>query len=84
MYDDDDLRLSRFERELIRHLRALPFDVQQHVARNILKLQRQHGTIQTDPVPGAAPGEPGTPQWTITVDELAKIRNELELDDDSE
>jgi hypothetical protein len=82
--DGDDLRLTRFERELIRRLRALPFEVQQHIARYVIRLQREHGTVPMEPAPGARPGDPESPVWTITVDELARIREELGLGDQDE
>lgn len=74
----DDLKLTRFEQELLRRLRALPFETQQHVSRYILRLQREHGTVPRDMRAPRAPGEEAPPEWNMTRDEIDEIRRELE------
>ena len=78
---DDDFRLSRFERELVRHLRALPFHVQQHVSRTILRLCKEHGTVPQDPHDRPKLGEVAKPVWNLTHDELAKLREEMGMEE---
>ena len=80
----DDLKLTRFEQEMMRRLRALPFEVQQHVSRYILRLQKEHGTVPRDPRAPRAPGEPPPPVWDMTRDELDEIRRELEGEGDEQ
>ena len=75
---DDEFGLTRFEQELVRHLRALPFHAQQHVSRYILKLQREHAVVPEDVVSQDKPGRGGSPAWGMTYDELQKIRDEIE------
>jgi len=79
---DDEFRLSRFEREIIRHLRALPFEVQQHVSRTILRLCKEHGTIPEDPLDKPKFGETAKPVWNLTHDELRKLREEMGMEED--
>ena len=74
---DEDFELSRFEREIIRHLRALPFEVQQHVSRTVLRLVKEHGTLPEDPHDRPGLGEPALPTWNLTADEVAKLREEM-------
>lgn len=74
---NEDFEVSRFERELLRRLRALPFEVQQHVSRYILRLQREHGTLPEDPTDRPRLGEPRKPLWNMTHDELAKLREDM-------
>ena len=81
---EDDFGLSRFERELVRHLRALPFEVQQHVSRTILRLCKEHGTIPQDPAAKPKLGETAPPVWNITHDELRKLREEMGMEEDGE
>ena len=81
---DEDLELTRFERELLRRLRALPFEVQQHVSRYVIKLQREHGAIPTDPHDKPGLGETATPLWNMTHDELAKLRKEMGMEEDGD
>lgn len=81
---DEPFRLTRFEQELIRHLRALPFAMQQHVSRYVLKLQREEGKIPRDPAAADKPGDPGPPEWKLTRDELARMRSEIEAESDQE
>ncbi len=72
--EQEPFELSRFEQELVRRLRALPFEVQQHVSRYVLRLQKEHGTVPADPT-AARPGqEAGSVVWTMTRDELARMR----------
>jgi len=77
---DEPIKLTRFEQELIRHLRALPFSLQQHVSRYILRLQREEGRIPRDPAAAEGLGELGPPEWKLTKDELARMRAESEED----
>ena len=79
---DEDFELTRFERELLRRLRALPFEVQQHISRYVIKLQREHGAIPEDPHARPRLGEAPTPLWNLTHDELAKMREEMEAEDE--
>jgi hypothetical protein len=79
---DDEFGLSRFEREVIRYLRALPFEVQQHVSRTILRLCKEHGTVPLDPNDRPGFGEVGTPVWNLTHDELAKLREEMGMEEE--
>jgi hypothetical protein len=76
---DDELHLSQFELELIHRLRTLPFAMRQHVARYVLRLQKEDGVED-----GARPAEPavdkGTPVWDLTHDDLWRLRSELEGD----
>lgn len=81
---EEEVKLTRFEQELIRHLRALPFSVQQHVSRQILKLQREHATVPQDPTAAKDLGEAGPPIWNMTRDELNKMREEMGMEDDDE
>jgi len=74
---DEDFRLSHFEREIIRHLRALPFAVQQHVSRTVLRLVTEHGKLPEDPHDKPGLGEPALPTWNLTADEVAKLREEM-------
>ena len=71
------MELTRFEQELIRYLRALPFAAQQHVSRYILRLQREDGTLPQDPTAPRKLGEPAPPLWNMTGDELDKLRKEM-------
>jgi len=73
----ETLNLTRFEQELIRHLRALPFETQQHVSRYILKLQREQRTVPTDERGPRRPGQTPDIVWNMTPDELEQIRQEL-------
>jgi len=81
---DEPFKLTRFEQELIRHLRALPFAVQQHVSRYVLKLQREEGSIPRDPAAAEELGDPGPPEWRLTRDELARMRSEIEAEENGE
>jgi len=68
----DDFKLTRFEQELIRHLRALPFGVQQHVSRYILKLQREQFQIISEDLVAE-----DSPLMNLAPDEIAQVREAI-------
>ena len=72
------MELTRFEQELIRYLRALPFAAQQHVSRYIIRLQRENGALPQDLTAPRKLGEPAPPLWNMTGDELDKLRKEMD------
>lgn len=80
----DAFNLTRFEQELVRHLRALPFEKQQHVSRYILRLQKEQGTVPQDERAAVPFGQSGGPVWNMTPDELAEIRQEIREEEERE
>lgn len=75
------MELSAFEQEFIRRLRALPFGVQQHVSRFVLRLYRQHSRLVGDDEPRSEPDDDGLPPWTMTGDEIDRLLAELKRRD---
>jgi len=78
----DNFELTRFEQELLRHLRALPFEAQQHVSRYILKLQREQNTVPRDDRGPAAFGKTPDLVWNMTPDELARMREDMKKEEE--
>lgn len=67
---DEELQLTRFEQELIRRLRALPFSARQHVSRYVIKLLSEQEIIPRERAKPSDPGGKAAPKWGMTQEEI--------------
>ena len=80
---DEELKLTRFEQELIRRLRALPFSARQHVSRYIIRLLGEQEIIPRENPDPSRPGEKTSPKWTMTREEISEALRERKTRGDS-